>query len=326
MVLNRFAYAQARSLEDATAILDQGCRPLAGGTDLLSMMKSRLMAPEKLVNLKTIPNLNQVHRTPDGWHIGSLATLSQLMERTQVKSESGLAGLYQALLQTATPQIRHMATIGGNLLQRPRCWYYRNELTHCLRKGGKRCFAYRGENKYHAILGGGPCYIVHPSDPAVALLALDASVEIVGPAGRRAGSLAEFFLLPKDDAHREADLTPKELVAAIRFANPAAGARSIYLKAAERAAWDFCLVSVALQLTFENDCVTKARVALGGVAPVPWRAIEAERVLEQRPLTTASIAEAAEASVQGARPLEDNAYKVELVQGLVKEALEYLAG
>jgi xanthine dehydrogenase YagS FAD-binding subunit len=214
-----------------------------------------------------------------------------------------------------------MATLGGNLLQRPRCWYLRNKLTHCLRKGGERCFAFRGENQRHAILGGGPCYIVHPSDPAVALLALEASVTIAGPAGTRSVPLDELYLLPRQDAQREAALEPDELLVEISAPAPAAGSTGVYKKVAERGEHDFALASVALQIVQVGHVVTKARVALGGVAPVPWRAREAEAALVGQALDNASIQAASLAATLGARPLTQNEYKVELIQGLVREAL-----
>jgi xanthine dehydrogenase YagS FAD-binding subunit len=223
-----------------------------------------------------------------------------------------------------------MATLGGNLAQRPRCWYYRNKLTHCLRKGGERCYAFRGESKYHCILGGGPCYIVHPSDPAVALLALDASTVITGPAGTRTVSLSDLFLLPRQDVHREVDLAVDELIVEVVVPVPEEGARSaqstrsVYLKVAERAAWDFALVSAAVQVSLEGDTVRRARVVLGGVAPVPWRAEGAEEVLVGGALDDASIARAAQAATEGARPLAQNAYKVDMAQGIVRQALHGL--
>jgi xanthine dehydrogenase YagS FAD-binding subunit len=324
MAMDRFAYARAASVEEAIGALDETCRPLAGGTDLVAMMKDEIASAAKLVDLKHIPGLNQVDTGADGLHIGALVKLSDLAADPGLREAPGTACLHQALMQTASPQLRHMATLGGNLLQRPRCWYYRNALTHCLRKGGRQCFAFRGENKHHAILGGGPCHIVHPSDPAVALLALDASLVVAGPAGTRTVSLGEFYLLPRQDVHREVALADNELVTEVRIPVPPAGARGTYLKVAERQAWDFALVSVAVQLHLDGDIVQGARVALGGVAPVPWRAEEAEGALSGLPLTDEAIERAARAATEGARPLAQNAYKIDLAQGLVRQALQQL--
>jgi xanthine dehydrogenase YagS FAD-binding subunit len=321
MAMNRFAYARAASLPEALEAVGEQCFPLAGGTDLLSMIKEDLLAPECLVDIKRVPDLDRIEEREDGLHIGALARLSALANDPDVSEKDAMACLYEALLNTASPQLRHMATIGGNLLQRPRCWYFRNKLTHCLRKGGRTCYAFRGENKYHAILGGGPCYIVHPSDPAVALLALGASVVVVGPEGSRTVPLSDFYLLPRDDAHREVALGPGELLTEIVVPSPPEGSRGTYRKVAERQAWDFSLVSAAVQLALDGDVVRSARVALGGVAPVPWQAEEAEQALVGQPLSDAAIDAVSVAATSGARPLEQNAYKVELAQGVVREAL-----
>ncbi len=324
MAMNRFAYARATTLEAALEAITEECRPLAGGTDLVAMMKEELVSPERLVDLKRIPDLDQVREDGDGLRIGALIKLSALLADPVVRQRRELACLHEALLATASPQLRHMATLGGNLMQRPRCWYFRNKLTHCLRKGGQRCFAFRGENKYHAFLGGGPCYIVHPSDPAVALLALDASVVVTGKGGTRTVPLADFYLLPKQDAHREVALEADELVTEVLISVPAAGTRSTYVKVAERQAWDFALLSAAVQLAFEGDTVREARVVLGAVAPVPWRVNDAEDVLVGNALTADVIARAAEMATTGARPLAQNAYKVDLAQGVLKQALRRL--
>jgi len=264
MAINRFEYGRAASLGEAIEALGDGCRPLAGGTDLVAMIKDGLVAPAKLVDLKRVPGLDQVQERADGLYVGALIRLSDLLAHPAISGRPALACLHEALLRTASPQLRHMATLGGNLLQRPRCWYFRNKLTHCLRKGGQSCFAFRGENKYHCILGGGPCYIVHPSDPAVALLALDASVVVAGPSGERTVPLSEFYLLPRQDAHKEVALAANELLTEVVIPAPAPGTRSAYVKVAERQAWDFTLVSTAVRLALDGDTVQAARVALGG--------------------------------------------------------------
>lgn len=332
MAMNRFAYGSATSLAEAIQALDEQCRPLAGGTDLLAMIKEELVRPEKLLNIKGIADMAGMQKQADGLHLGALTRLSDLLRHPAVNSQPAWACLYQAVLQTASPQLRHMATLGGNLMQRPRCWYFRSKLTRCLRKGGERCFAFRGENKYHAILGGGPCYIVHPSDPAVALLALEAAAVVVGPHGARTVPLHDLYLLPRQDPHRETDMAADELIAEVVLPTPSEGARGTYIKAAERQAWDFALVSVAVQVAFDRDKdgaepsskVAQARLALGGVAPVPWLAEQAAQVLVGQALSAKVIDEAARVAVDGARALEQNAYKIDLAQGLVRQALEEL--
>jgi xanthine dehydrogenase YagS FAD-binding subunit len=321
MAMNRFAYAAASTVDEALEVLGENCRPLAGGVDLVDRMKERLVAPLRLVSLKRIPGLDRVQEDATGLRLGALTPLYRLLNDPALSERSELACLFQALVETATPQVRHMATIGGNLLQRPRCWYFRNKLTHCLRKGGDRCFAFRGENVRHAILGGGPCYIVHPSDPAVALLALDASLVVVGPEGTRTVPVSDFYLLPRQDAHREVALTDSEILVEVSIPKPPSGSRGVYLKVPERGDRDFSLASVAVHLNFAGDTVKRARVTLGGVAPVPWRATAAEQALVGKALTRTLIEEASLAATEGARPLEQNAYKVDLVQGLVRQAL-----
>ena len=324
MTMNRFAYANGSSVEEVAAVLDVGCRPLAGGTDLLGLMKEGLIAPQRLVNLKTIPGLDQVQEGDDGLHIGALVSLSQLAAHPSISQRQELACLYESIVQSASPQIRHMATVAGNLVQQPRCWYFRNRLVPCWRKGGQRCFAVRGENKHHTILGKGPCRAVHPSDPAVALLALGSSVEIAGSRGQRMVPLGDFYRLPTRDARQDTVLALDELITRIPVPMPPVGSRSSYVKIAERGSWDFALVSVAVQLAFSGEVVQEARVVLGGVAPMPWPAVEAEQSLVGKPLSPEVLEQAVAAATVGARPLQQNGYKIDLVQGAVRQALRDL--
>jgi xanthine dehydrogenase YagS FAD-binding subunit len=322
MSMQPFAHANASSVQEAVEALTETCRPLAGGTDLLALMKEGLSAPEKLVNLKTIPTLGQMRTGRDGWRIGATVTLANIAAHM---SMSRVPCLQQAIVQSASPQLRHMATLGGNLAQRPRCWYYRNVLTHCWRKGGQTCYAFRGENRDHAILGGGPCHAVHPSDPAVALLALDALVTVAGPGSARAVPLGELYRLPKGQERSGIALAPNEIITEVAIPAPARESRGAYVKVARRAAWDFALASAAVQVVLADGVVQQARVALGGVATIPWRAQEAEQALLGQPLSAEVIDAAARAATAGAKPLAQNAYKVELLQGVVRQALGQVA-
>ncbi len=327
MAMHPFEHANASSIEDAVEVLGETCRPLAGGTDLVTMMKEGLVAPERIVNLKTIPACDHIEKSEDGWRIGALATLSALAGSADLRAQPAMTALVQAADVSASPQIRHMGTLGGNLVQRPRCWYFRNRHVPCWRKGGRKCFAFRGENKYHTILGRGPCYAVHPSDPAVALLALDASVVLTGPEGERTLALADFYRQPTPDVQRANGyhpvtvLEPDALITEIVIPVPAAGTRSAYVKMMERGDWDFALVSVAVRLRMSGDTVEDAKIALGGVATIPWLRDGAARVLVGKPLSEETLDAVADAAVADARPLEHNAYKVDLLKGAVKQAL-----
>jgi xanthine dehydrogenase YagS FAD-binding subunit len=330
--MKAFSLLQPKSVDDAVRLMDRARRPepaggrkfLAGGQDLLTEMKEHLTEPEELINLKSIAGLDRIAETGGALTIGALCTLSKLAETAPVRER--LRVLREAALSVASPQIRSQGTVGGNLCQRPRCWYYRNEHARCLKKGGTECFAYSGLNKYNAILGGGPSYIVHPSDLAPALVVLDARVTIAGPAGTRALDLSQFFKLPSDgDATRENVLQESDVLTQVDVPAPEPGLVSTYVKFKERGSFDFALSAVALALWFDGDRVRRARVCLGGVAPIPWRAEAAEKVLTGQKLDPDVMKAAADAAVQGAEPLEMNKYKVPLTKGLVIRALESIA-
>jgi xanthine dehydrogenase YagS FAD-binding subunit len=221
----------------------------------------------------------------------------------------------------ASPQIRHAGTMGGNLCQRPRCWYYRNEQIVCLKKGGDRCYAASGENKYNAILGGGPSYIVHPSDTATALLALDASVTIAGPKGSRIVPLERFFTLPTVNVRRENILKPDEIVTEILVPASPLAARSAYLKFREKSSMDWAMAAAAVALRLHEGRVAQARIVLGGVAPIPWRAPKAEAALIGRAVSEGTLHDVTEAALDGAVPLEHNGYKIPLTKTLVRRAI-----
>lgn len=307
--------------------LDDAARPIAGGQDLLTTMKEYLTRPTRVVNLKGIRGLDRIE--PDGkgnLRVGALVTLAQLEESAEVKRN--FPALAEAAHSVATPQIRNLGTVGGNLCQRPRCWYYRLEEAVCLKKGGSECFAATGENKYNAILGGGPSYIVHPSDLAPVLVALGASVSVEGAEGRRAIPLEKFFTLPSEgNIRRENVLRNDEIITEVRVPASGFAAHSTYLKFKERDSLDFALASVAAAVELAPDkSVRQARIVLGGVAPIPWRAPKAESYLAGKTLSAAVLAEAARLALEGAEPLAKNAYKVPLAQTLVRRALAKAGG
>ncbi|HTW94104.1 MAG TPA: xanthine dehydrogenase family protein subunit M [Tepidisphaeraceae bacterium] len=298
-------------------------RPLAGGQDLLTTMKEYLLRPPRVVNLKQISGLDKIEGDArSGLKIGALVKLVQLIDHPEIKAS--FTGLSEAAQSIATPQVRNMGTAGGNLCQRPRCWYFRMENVICLKKGGDTCYAEKGQNKYHAIFAGGPSYIVHPSDLAPMLIALGASVTIASAGGKRRDvPLDQFFTLPSiGDPERENILTMNEIVTAINVPAAPSGGKSTYLKFKERESQDFALASVAANLTTAPDgTVSQARLVLGGVAPTPWPVPKAAASLVGRKLTAESAAKAADIALQGATPLEHNAYKVPLAKALVRRAL-----
>jgi xanthine dehydrogenase YagS FAD-binding subunit len=298
---------------------------LAGGQDLLGELKEHLAEPDLVVDLKELPGLDSIDADPRGLSIGALVTLAALEEHAHVAAT--YRAIHEAAASVASPQIRNVGTVGGNLCQRPRCWYYRHEHAPCIKKGGSECFAYAGLNKYNAILGGGPSYIVHPSDLAPALVAFGADAVIRGRRGERTLPLEQFFTLPSEGAVvKENVLAQDEIL--VKVAVPALageGWRSTYVKFRERGSYDFALSAVALAARFEGDVIKEARLVLGGVAPIPWRCPDAEKALAGRKCDRETEKIAGELALQGAEPLQYNAYKVPLTQGLIAKALRAVA-
>ena len=331
--MKAFTLANPTSLEQALELLAAGnqrgsrgrAQILAGGQDLLTEMKEHLAEPEVLVNLKGIAGLDRIELDASGTlTIGALATIAAVEEHPGIRAR--FPALHEAARSIASPQIRSFGTVGGNLCQRPRCWYYRSEHAKCIKKGGSECFSHKGLNKYNAILGGGPSYIVHPSDLAPALVALDAEVRLRGPEGERKLPIEKFFTLPSEGSVlKENVLGDGEILVSVRVPAPAAGARSTYLKFKERGSFDFALVSVAAVVLVEAGQVARARLVLGGVAPIPWRSPEAEKALVGKALDASAFGAAGEAAMLEADPLEYNAYKVPLAKGLIHRALQALS-
>jgi xanthine dehydrogenase YagS FAD-binding subunit len=317
-----------KTLDEALALLESpGATPLAGGQDLLTELKEHLVAPDALVDLRGFQGADAIELRADGaLSIGAGVTIAALEHHAELARRWPI--LAEAAASIASPQIRTQATVGGNLCQRPRCWYYRNEALVCLKKGGTECFSYGGHNKYNAILGGGPSYIVHPSDLAPALVALDAEVEIASKkSARRRVKLASFFTLPAEgDVLRENVLVPGELVTAVHVPAHAGNWKSTYLKFKERSSFDWALSAVAIAARMDGGKLAQVRVVLGGVAPRPWRASGAERVLTGRTVDDAVAREAGEAALAGAEPLSGNAYKIPLTKGLIVKALRRIGG
>ena len=334
--MKSFEWANAASVDDAVKLLgvtvagkvdpDEMPRPMGGGQDLLTTMKAYITTPPRVVNLKTIAGLNGIAATATGGlTVGALATITQLAEHPAVAKAA--PGLVDAAHSIATPQIRNLGTVGGNLGQRPRCWYFRLENLKCLKRGGTECYAVGGENKYLAILGGGPCFIAHPSDLAPMWVALDATFSVTGPKGKRDVPAADFFVLPSHGGIRtENVLGDGDVVTQANVPASPLAARSTYLKFKERESLDFALASVAAAVDLGPDKTVRAvRIVLGGVAPVPWRCPKAEAALAGKRLDEGTVARAAELATDGAVPMTQNGFKVPLVQTLVRRALTKLA-
>lgn len=325
--MRAFDHTIVHTAAEAAAALASGGQPamlIAGGADLLSLMKSDLVAPARLIDLKPAHDLRGVTIQPEGSiRIGALTTLADI-ERDDSLAER-LPILRAAVRDAATPQLRNVATVGGNLMQRTRCWYFRGPYT-CWQKGGDTCFARGGQNKYHAIFDQSPCVSAHPSDLAPALLALDASVNIQGPNGQRAMPLDELLRPPTDARRHETTLEPSEVIAAVTIPPQSNGARGAYLKMMDRHAWAYALVSAAAQLAIRDGVVTHARIILGGVANAPYRVETVEAHLTGQPLTAELASAAADLAVTGATPLAHNQYKVPLARELTRRAILLAAG
>ena len=293
----------------------------AGGIDLLDRMRLGISAPARLVNIAALPSLRAILADDKGLRLGAAATLAQLGAEPLLRPR--YTAIAQAAATTANPQVRNVATVAGNLLQRPRCWYFRSPDFTCLKKGGQSCPAAEGQNRYHAILGGGPSHIVHPSTMATALVCCGARLRIVSAerAAPREVALDDFFTLPADDYQRENRLGPAELVTEVLVPAAPATSRSVYRAVKERQAYDWPLAEAAAAVSVAGGVVESARLVLGAAAPIPWRAREAEQLIVGKRLTAALAAEAAQAALAGARPLAHNGYKVKLFLPLIERVL-----
>lgn len=323
--MKNFKWAEPQTIEQAVALIakENGkAVPMAGGTDLVAELKEGTAAPEIIIDLKAIPGLAFLNKEKEAVRIGAMTTVADLAADGSIRGD--YPGLHQAAVSLATPQLRQIGTVGGNLCQRPRCWYYRDVQSVCRKKGGSQCFASRGRNKYHAIFGGGICHIVYPSDLAPMLVALDARVVAASPRGDRTIPLAEFYALPAKNVRRENVLEGDELLREIRLPLAKKGEKSAYLKLRERGTWDFAVVSAAVKAQVSGRTIREVRIVLGGVAPIPWRLEKTEAALNGRALSEGLIREAVRIDLQEAKPLGENGYKVQLVEAAVSRALRSL--
>lgn len=322
-----FEYARASRPADAVGLVagHPGGAFIGGGTELTNLMKDGVLTPDLVVDVSGL-DLSGIGVGQGRLRIGATARMGDVAEHPVVRERFPV--LSEALLASASPQIRNRATIGGNLMQRTRCWYFRDVGSACnKREPGSGCPAITGQNRWHAIHGGSEhCIAVHPSDLAVALTALDATVLTLGPDGRRSLPLQDFYRLPGSTPHRETALRHGELITGVEIPQSRLAADSRYLKLRDRATFEFAVVSVAAALTRERGTVRDVRLAFGGIATRPWRSPEVEDALRGRPLNPATIAAARRALVEDAQPREHNAFKVELVQRALADVLEDLGG
>jgi xanthine dehydrogenase YagS FAD-binding subunit len=326
-----FAYVNAANEKEALAALAQAgaqaprgrILPIAGGMDLLALMKDYIALPDRIVNVKGLDQT--LAATPDGGlRIGGGVRLADLADHPVARR------MYPALTDSAaeigTPQIRNVGTLGGNLTQRPRCWYFRNEEFDCLKKGGSRCFAVDGENQYHAIFGNGPCYIVHPSSLAVPLIAYGAKFRVAAASGERTVEASDFFVAPDKNVLVENVLNASELVTHVMLPPPGATRSAAYeVRFKQSHDWPLAMAAVVLTMTGDRT-VQRARVVMGAVAPIPWRSAEAEQALAGKTINEETASAAADAAVKEARPMTENGYKVQIARTAVKRAILKAAG
>jgi xanthine dehydrogenase YagS FAD-binding subunit len=320
-----FAYVNPTNEKEAVAALSpqfEQAVPIAGGQDLLARMKDYVTQPDRLVNVKGALE-STVTPSNGGLRIGAALKMVDLAEHADV------ARMYPALsaaaIEVGTPQIRNQATVGGNLNQRPRCWYFRNEEFVCLKKGGDTCFSIAGENQFHAILGGGPSFIVHPSSLAVPSLAYGATFRLVGPKGERLVPASEYFTPPTKNVRTENVLAPDEILTHV-ILPPPNNVKSGHYEVRYKASHDWPIAFATVLLSLSGSTVKSARVVMGAVAPIPWRSRPAEDALVGKTITETTAAAAAEAALKDARPLRQNAYKIDVAKVAVKRAILRAAG
>ncbi len=320
--MRRFQVAMPKSVPGAVAASGDDfdeTKFLAGGTDLLAEIKDHTQFPDVLVNLKSIPGLKEIKVSDSGVEIGALVTLSELASHKEIKRS--WPALVEAIGHAASPQIRNVGTVGGNLCQRVRCWYYRHDEYPCLKKGGQICYAQQGENEYHSVFGNRICAAPHPSSTAPVLIAYGAQVEIHGPEGARTIDLEDFFHSPEDDVTQENILTSKEVVTKITLDRANTSKHSAYCEARERDAFDWSLCGATVNLQMDGDSVKRARVVLSAIAPTPVRRKDLEKVLVESGVGSGALEKIAKLSIRGARPLEQNEYKLTLVKAMLKRAI-----
>jgi xanthine dehydrogenase YagS FAD-binding subunit len=323
--MNRFTFVDCATVDEALSQMKGDAVVKAGGIDLLDLMKDGIVSPPKLVSILNVQSLHHIESSDRGLHLGPLTTLSEIADHPEIQRRYG--ALSDAAGHAATPQVRNMATLGGNLMQRPRCWYFRSTDFDCRKKGGSdECHALQGENQYHAIVNNNTCAMVHPSSTAVPLLAMNAEVELTSKAGKRTVAMRDFYVTPEEDVQRETAVKPGELITAIRVPTPARGTRSAYQKYGEKESFDWPLADAGVVLEMDGKTCRKAAIVLGVAAPTPIHATSAEAALRGKVIDEATAREAGKLAVANATPLSQNGYKVQLFQTAVYRTILLAAG
>ncbi len=323
--MNRFTFVDCKTVPEALNQMGRDATVKAGGIDLLDLMKEGIVTPSKIINIRNVSALRGINASGEGLRIGPLATLEELSTHPAIRTQ--YAALADAAGHAATPQVRNMATLGGNLMQRPRCWYFRSEDFDCRKKGGNdACHAHEGENQYHAILNNSTCAMVHPSSTAVPLMAFGSRVELTSKAGQRMVALKNFYNPPEKDLVNETVVRPDELITAVLVPAPPGGTKSAYQKYAEKESFDWPLADAGVVLQMDGPVCREAAIVLGVAAPTPQHATAAEAALRGKPVNETTAREAGRLAVANATPLSDNGYKKVLFETAVYRTILLAAG
>ena len=324
--MNKFTYVDCTSVNQALDQLTPESKVKAGGIDLLDLMKDGIVTPPRIVNIRNVASLRGITVTPRGLELGPLSTLSEIADHPEI--QRNWTALSDAAGHAATPQVRNMATVGGNIMQRPRCWYFRSSDFDCKKKGGTSsdCHAHDGENQYHAIMNNGTCAMVHPSSTAVPLLAMNAEVELTSKRGKRKVLMSDFYVPPEKSLNNETVVQPGELITSIFVPAPAPGTRSAYQKYGEKESFDWPLADAGVVLVMDGSHCRKASIVLGVAAPTPIRSEAAEALLTGKTIDEATARAAARAAMQGATPLSQNSFKTQLFQTAIYRTILLAAG
>ena len=323
--MNQFVLADCTTENGALSQLNNGAVVKAGGVDLLDLMKNGVLTPPKLVNIRNISGMRGIHETPQGLRLGALTTLSEITEHPLIQKHYAI--LSDACGHAATPHIRNMATLGGNLLQQNRCWYFRSDDFQCLKKGKDTCFAFDGLNQYHAIFDNGTCPSVAPSSAAVALLGLNASVELTSAKHtKRVVAIKDFYVQPEMNPMTRTVIAPDELLTAVIVPKPAVGTRSAYQKYGDKQSFDWAIADAGVVLEMDGNICRRAAIVMGAASPVVRRSPKAEAMLTGKPITEQTARAAGKAAMEGATPLSMNGYKVQLFPVAIYRTVLLAAG